>query len=143
MILMLPWKILRSICSMNIILDTNAFLWLIGNQAKLSRKAATTIADKQNTFFLSVASPWEMAIKSQSGKLVLPEPIEPLISRETALNNIEVLPVSLDAISLVETLPSIHRDPFDRIIIATALTQNFAVMSSDAVFDDYNVSRIW
>ncbi len=128
---------------MDIIFDTNAFLWLIGNQAKLSRKAAAAIADKQNTFFLSVASPWEMAIKSQSGKLILPEPIKSLISRETALNDIDVLPVSLDAISLVETMPAIHRDPFDRIIIATALTKNFAVMSSDAVFDDYNVSRIW
>ena len=99
--------------------------------------------DPKNKLFLSIASPWEMAIKSQSGKLVLPEPVRTLVPKQLSANGIKILPVRLDYISIIETLPTIHRDPFDRIIIATALTKNYAVISSDAVFDQYDVSRIW
>jgi PIN domain nuclease of toxin-antitoxin system len=128
---------------MNVILDTNAFLWLAGDRTKLSTKAKDLFNNTNASLFLSIASPWEMAIKSQSGKLILPEPVGTLVPKQLSVNGIKILPVRLEYISIIETLRTIHRDPFDRIIIATALTKKYAVMSSDAVFDEYGVSRIW
>lgn len=128
---------------MKILLDTNIFIWSIINQPAISPSAIQAFDDPKNKLFLSIASPWEMAIKSQSGKLILPESVETLVPKQLSASGIKILLVRLEYISLIETLPAIHRDPFDRIIIATALTKDFAVMSSDAVFDEYNVSRIW
>lgn len=128
---------------MDILLDTNAFLWLISNPSRLSEQAKTVLQEKSNTFAISIATAWEMAIKSNIGKLTLLEPIERLITQQTAFHNITLLPIEIDIIGIVETLPLVHRDPFDRIIIATAQARNLAILSSDAVFDEYTTVRMW
>lgn len=77
------------------------------------------------------------------GKLDVPQPFEAFISEQLLLNNLELLLLSLKQISTIVTLPFHHRDPFDRLLAAQALTENLLLVSRDAIFDDYGVKRLW
>jgi PIN domain nuclease of toxin-antitoxin system len=77
------------------------------------------------------------------GKLDLGEPSGSFLPREIARNNFELLPISLDHVTMVEGLVVHHRDPFDRLLIAQAIVEGLSLVSVDAVFDQYDVSRLW
>jgi PIN domain nuclease of toxin-antitoxin system len=127
---------------MKAILDTHTFLWAISEKEKLSAKAQN-IYTGDHDLFLSVGSIWEALIKVQSGKLPLPQPTGPYLVRELRKNRIEVLPVKLDHVLKIETLPVYHRDPFDRILIAQSLTEGLPLITSDPLFKRYQVEVIW
>jgi PIN domain nuclease of toxin-antitoxin system len=127
---------------MRVVLDSHAFLWAIDADSRLSRRAEQIITGP-NELLLSVASVWEMLIKAQTGKLRLPSAAGAFIVREMAKNRVEALPISLDHVLRLESLPLHHRDPFDRLIIAQCLVEKLPVVTADAVFDRYPVDVIW
>jgi len=125
------------------LLDTHSFLWFVGGDARLSAPAQQTIEDLSNEIFISTASLWEIAIKVNLGKLDLGAPYEQFVPAELQRQKIAVFPIAVAHLSVVARLPLHHRDPFDRLIIAQALTEGMPVITVDEVFDDYGVQRIW
>ena len=128
---------------MRVLLDTHAFLWWVGDDASLSRKARATIGDTSNECFISLVSVWEMAIKLSLGKLKLPEPIERFIPRQVLANGFVQLGIDFRHASKVATLAFHHRDPFDRLLIAQALEEKLPIVTADPMFKRYEVTRIW
>jgi PIN domain nuclease of toxin-antitoxin system len=127
---------------MKALLDTHAFLWALAGDARMSRLARDTFAGPTR-LSLSIASVWEILIKVQSGKLNLPQPAGPYVLRKLAENGIEMLPISIDHLLALERLPMHHRDPFDRMLIAQSLEENLPIVTSDPLFDRYDVHLIW
>jgi PIN domain nuclease of toxin-antitoxin system len=128
---------------MRLLLDTHAFLWFVMGDNRLSQSARAAIEDPANEKRLSVASLWEIAIKHSLGKLRLAEPFEVLIPREMHRNALVILPIEVSHLARVDALPFHHRDPFDRLLIAQALVEDLNLVSIEAAFDTYRVSRIW
>ena len=128
---------------MNLLLDTHSFLWFINGDAQLSTRARSSIEDSQNQSLLSTASVWEMAIKVSLGKLSLGQPLDVLVPQQLATNGFQLMPISLPHTFAVATMPFHHRDPFDRLLIAQALTEQIPLVGADTIFDLYGVNRIW
>jgi PIN domain nuclease of toxin-antitoxin system len=128
---------------MRVLLDTNSFLWFISGSNRLSIDAQRFIADLDNQLVLSLASLWEIAIKISIGKLELLQPFDQLIPQQLKENDIHVMPIELSHLTKILGLPFHHRDPFDRLIIAQALTEGLSVISPDIVFSKYSVKLIW
>lgn len=127
---------------MNLLLDTHALIWFGENDPQLSKKAKQSIESPDNEKYVSLASLWEMAIKSSLGKLQLKMQLKEIIAALQS-NGFVLLPVSTDHVLQVETLPFFHKDPFDRLLIAQALHEGFAIVSNEGLFDDYGVKRLW
>ncbi len=128
---------------MRLLLDTHAFLWFIMGSANLSLNARILIENPANERLLSVASLWEIAIKTSLGKLILSATFDELIPAQLKLNGIELLNINVDHISTLSTLAFHHRDPFDRLIISQAIVEKLPVISLDGAFDTYGVTRHW
>ncbi len=128
---------------MKLLIDTHAFIWLNNDIEKLSEKVIEMTQSGQHEFFLSMASAWEMQIKSQLGKLNLDIPVKELIETNINENRIYLLPITLQDIEQLEKLPPHHKDPFDRMIIAQAMLDDFTIISIDGAFADYDVPVIW
>ena len=127
---------------MKLLLDTQAFLWFLLDDERLSARAKAAI-EQTEVLYLSPASHWEIAIKIALGKYVLPESFAQFMERELASNNMTILPIEISHTSQLTTLPFHHRDPFDRLIIAQALAEELSVVSIDSQFDAYGVKRVW
>jgi len=127
---------------MKALLDTHTFLWAIADEGKLSRRAQQIYTDS-NDLWLSVASLWEILIKVQAGKLLLPQPAGSYLVRKLSQNRIEVLPITLDHVLKTESLPFHHRDPFDRVIIAQGIKEKWPIVTADPWFARYPVDAIW
>lgn len=128
---------------MKLLLDTHTFLWFIGGSEQLSPHARTLIEDDGNACYLSVASLWEMAIKVSIGKLTVPLPFTRLVRRHVAGNNIDVLPIEPEHLDEQREMPFHHRDPFDRLIIAQAITEEMPVVGRDHAFEAYPIRLLW
>jgi PIN domain nuclease of toxin-antitoxin system len=129
---------------MNLLLDTQALLWFILSDPRLSRKARDSIVDTEGIIFVSPASLWEIAIKISLGKYKLPGNFQQFWDNQLDINDFTLLPVSVAHASRVADLSYHHRDPFDRLIIAQSLVEKIPVVSSDSMFDFYEgVERIW
>lgn len=128
---------------MNLLLDTHTFLWWVTDDPNLSTVVHTLIADPENTIYFSVISAWEIMIKSQTGKLVLPESAEAYIPSRLTVNQFNTLSVELSHVLNLATLPSHHRDPFDRLLIAQSHSENIAIATVDALITQYPVNVIW
>lgn len=127
---------------MKLLLDTHTFLWFINDSLQLSADAKNLL-ESEVDLLLSIASLWEIAIKTSLGKLTLPDTYDKFIPQQLTLNEIEVLPISVAHLALIATLPFHHRDPFDRLLIAQAILEQISIVSVDVVFDSYTVNRIW
>jgi PIN domain nuclease of toxin-antitoxin system len=126
-----------------LLLDTQAMLWFFWDDPKLSADAKDRIQDANNRKLVSIASCWEIALKAGLGKLDLGEPSGAFLPREIARNNFELLPISLEHATAVETLPHHHRDPFDRLLIAQAMVDGLQIVGADIAFDQYDIVRLW
>ena len=126
-----------------LLLDTHTFLWWVDDAPELTAAARRVIADVNHECYLSVASCWEMAIKSSLGKLRLARPVERFVSEQITANSFTLLNVELHHTAKVEKLPFYHRDPFDRLLIAQAMTEKLTIVSADSVFSDYGVKVLW
>lgn len=128
---------------MNLLLATHAFLWFVNADAQLSKAAKSLIEDPGNRKLVSIATCWEICIKSGLGKLKLGEKAATFLPRELAANCFGLLDISLAHALFVESLPHIHRDPFDRILIAQSIVQSIPMVSNEVQFDAYGITRFW
>ena len=128
---------------MRVLLDTHTFIWWDTAPSQLSSRALLLCQDASSQLVLSVASVWEMAIKIQLGKLRLGKPLADMISEQQRTNHIELLPVALAHALAVETLPPVHKDPFDRLLVAQAQVEGISLLSRDPVFASYLISVVW
>lgn len=131
---------------MRFLIDTHVFLWFIGNSKELSKTAEKTIEDGSNEIFISIASLWEISVKTALGKLSIKGNYESVID-DLNDNSIQILPITFAHTVEQNNLAFHHRDPFDRIIIAQAIVEKIDFISVDKVFDDYikgkAIRRIW
>jgi PIN domain nuclease of toxin-antitoxin system len=125
------------------LLDTHSFLWFVTADTKLSATAKDLISQGENEILLSVASVWEIAIKVNTGRLPIPEPLQTFIPEQLGRNRIGLLPIALAHVMEAARLPLHHRDPFDRLLICQAIVEGLPILSADSAFDDYPVQRIW
>ncbi len=128
---------------MKLLLDTHAFLWFLMGDSRLGEEARTGIVQGESEVLLSTASLWEIAIKVSLGKLRLARPFADLIPAQIDANGFRLLGITLEHVELVSRLPFFHRDPFDRLLAAQALTEKVPVVSRDSALDAYGVRRIW
>lgn len=128
---------------MNLLLDTQAFLWWADTPDKLSRPALAALQDPANQLVLSVVSVWEVQIKLHIGKLTIASSLNHLIETQRQTNGVQVLPVYLEHVFRLESMPPVHKDPFDRLLIAQAIAEDLVLVSSDEVFSRYPVPLLW
>ena len=129
---------------MNVLLDTHSFIyWIEHNTTALSPQAFSIILDKKNFIFLSLASIWEMQIKNQIGKLNLKNQLSEVVTEQQSINGFQLLPISPQHIYNLRQLPFHHKDPFDRMLISQAMTEDFHLLSRDGTFSAYDVKVIW
>jgi PIN domain nuclease of toxin-antitoxin system len=126
-----------------VLLDTQALLWFLLDDPRLSEPARAIIAHGDTEVVVSPASYWEIAIKISLGKYELDEPLADFFERELQNNRFAILPILPRHAAQAASLPFHHRDPFDRLIIAQALVEALPVLSSDAQWDAYPVQRLW
>lgn len=128
---------------MEYLIDTHSFLWFINGDEQLSGKAKNAIADPDAIKYISIASFWEIAIKVSLGKLSLDMAYQDL-RQQVILNGFEILPITFEHTVELTSLELHHRDPFDRIIIAQALTEKLVLISKDGNFNKYNkLQLLW
>jgi PIN domain nuclease of toxin-antitoxin system len=122
-----------------ILVDTHIFLWAITDDHRLSAENRTVYLDNSNQLYLSVASVWEMLIKCGLGKLPLPKPASGYILKQMEKNRVEMLTIRAAHLTQLESLPPIHRDPFDRMMVAQASAEGMPIMSADPALRRYGV----
>jgi len=128
---------------MRILLDTHVFLWWDSDPGKLSARVNNLLSDPENTIVLSVVSVWEIQIKKQLGKLSLSIPLDELLESQQQVNELEILPVNLEHVLMLENLPSVHKDPFDRMPAAQAKAENLTIMRADPTLASYDIEIVW
>jgi PIN domain nuclease of toxin-antitoxin system len=128
---------------MRILLDTCTFLWLILDTEELTEKVKDLFADSDNEVFLSVVSTWEIAVKYAIGRLDLPEEPRFYIPEQRERHRVRSLPLDEPASLQVSTLPKIHSDPFDRMLISQAMIHGLTILSPDDMMKKYPVRIAW
>ena len=124
------------------LLDTHTAIWFFNGDSAISETAKKIINDTANTKYLSIASIWELAIKIGLGKLEFKGKSEGF-KKLVETNGFSLLPIKTSHLTALETLPLIHRDPFDRLLIATTITENMTFITHDKNITQYEVSQIW
>jgi PIN domain nuclease of toxin-antitoxin system len=125
-----------------VLLDTHVLLWWLEGASKLSRRARNIIQNQETTVLVSAVSAWEIAIKSEAGKLEA-APLLTDFSKELEREGFAELPIFAHHAIRAGILKGPHRDLFDRMLIAQAQAESVPVISKDKLFDDYGVRRIW
>ena len=125
---------------MKLLLDTHTFLWYISADPRLPTNHRIAIQDPSNDVFLSVGSIWEAVIKYELGKLPLPAPPSDYLPLQREAHGITALPIDENAMVHLANLPPIHRDPFDRILIAQANQYGFSAVTIDPLVLAYPVA---
>jgi PIN domain nuclease of toxin-antitoxin system len=128
---------------MKLLLDTHALLWFLAGSGQLSPAALTAINDPANERWLSPISLLEIAIKVRINKLRLTAPFGVLFPAQLTANRIELWPISAAHAAALTTLPLHHRDPFDRLVAATALVEGLTLVSADPAFGAYGLTVLW
>ncbi len=128
---------------MKALLDTHTFLWWNLDDPQLSTTARNLISDGRNEIFFSAASGWEISIKYAKGRLKLPETPDEYVAKRLVHHRFIPLPIQLSHTLQVYTLPDIHKDPFDRLLIVQCQMENLALISCDREIARYDVQTIW
>jgi PIN domain nuclease of toxin-antitoxin system len=128
---------------MRVLIDTHAPIWYVDQDHLLTPVAHATITDPANDVLVSAATVWEVAIKVGTGKLSLSGPYRAWMTKALADLGATVLPVTVEYADAQAGLPFHHRDPFDRLLVARALTEGVPIVGADAQFDAYGITRIW
>ena len=128
---------------MRLLLDTHAFLWWVTDDKRLPQAARRAIADDGNDVFVSATTAWEIAIKHGLGKLPEADALVADIAGTMGRQGFEELPIAIADAMRAGALPTIHGDPFDRMLIAQALSRDLVVISNESIFDRYGVRRVW
>ncbi|MBN1998848.1 type II toxin-antitoxin system VapC family toxin [candidate division KSB1 bacterium] len=128
---------------MRFLLDTHTVLYIAQDNPRLGTETKKIYMNENNELLLSIVSVWEMAIKTSLKKLSLPGTLSEFVKKHVRAKKIDILPVMLSHIFLLENLTFFHPDPFDRMIAAQAIVENIPILSKDNIFDEYSVRRIW
>jgi PIN domain nuclease of toxin-antitoxin system len=126
-----------------VLLDTHAFLWWVLEDPRLSAGARSVIAAPETDVVVSAVSAWEIAIKAADHRLDLPEPAQTYVPDRIAANGFRELQVTVEHAIGVAGLPPIHRDPFDRLLVAQAQVEGIPIVTSDPAIARYDVDVIW
>jgi PIN domain nuclease of toxin-antitoxin system len=124
---------------MTLLLDTHVFLWYLGADPRLPSVFRDAIRDRANQVHLSVASVWECVIKHGLGRLPLPKPPAEYLPQQRAAHQIASLPIDEGVLSYLASLPALHRDPFDRMLVAQALQHGLTILTMDDAVRAYSV----
>ena len=127
---------------MKYLLDTHTAIWALSDKSKLSERAKTIIDDESIPLCVSMASAWEIAIKISLGKLIFAGGSKSFLEK-MRINGVHILNINTSHIEQVERLPYIHRDPFDRLLVASAVADGLTIITSDTDIRRYNAASIW
>ena len=129
------------------LLDTHSLIWFFSGDAQLSFKSRKIIDDEENTKFISIVSAWEMTIKQSKGRefLDLGTTVDEFFEQKLVYQDFRILTVELSHLKALSELPLLkkHKDPFDRLLIAQAISEKVTIISCDSKFKDYPVDKIW
>lgn len=128
---------------MQVLLDTNAFLWWVTDDEKLSTTARSIISNTENSVYFSIVSAWEITIKYQLSKLPLPEPAITYIPNRIEHYKFIKLSIELQDVLEVSNLENHHKDPFDRLLIAQSRIHDLPIVTADSKLSLYDVEIIW
>jgi PIN domain nuclease of toxin-antitoxin system len=128
---------------MNLLLDTHTLLWFLSGDPRLSAKAKNLIDDAHNEQFVSIVNLWEITIKHSLGRLALPVPLPDLLAFPATTPQFQLLPIQAAHLLTLDGLPHHHKDPFDRLLVAQAITENIPLISIGVALDAYGVQRFW
>jgi PIN domain nuclease of toxin-antitoxin system len=128
---------------MKALLDTHVFLWWITDDGRISKHARAIIQDTKNELYLSAASAWEIAIKAALGRIRVHEDLNLFMTQQMNKNGIAALPINVNHALGVYTLPDLHRDPFDRLLVAQAKQEGMPIITADEWIKRYDVETIW
>ena len=128
---------------MRLLLDTHALIWYVDQDHLLSASAHAAITDSANDLLLSAGTIWEIGIKVGLNKLSLSMPYREWMNKAIADLGLTLLPISVEYADVQAGPPRHHGDPFDRLLAAQARVENIPLVSSDPVFDQYGLKRIW
>ena len=127
---------------MRYLLDTHVVIWFFDDVDRLAKGVYDKILDPTSECFVSIASAWEIAIKMGTGKLRFDGGVSEFFNAISD-NGFEILPVTREYLETLESLPLLHRDPFDRLLISTALTEELTIITADDNIQRYEVAWIW
>lgn len=128
---------------MTFLLDTHTFLWLAIEPEKLSPAVLNLVEQGNTELLLSAASGWEIGLLAKLGRVVLPESPDIFIPAAMQALQVTPLPIGFTIAIAAASLPLIHRDPFDRILVAEALRNDFTLLSKDKIIPTYGVQVVW
>ncbi len=128
---------------MRVLLDTHTLVWALSEPERLSSRARATVANPATDAYVSMASAWELAILESLGHVRLGVSLDSIFSEGLAALRIRLLPIQLQHLVRLIALPRHHRDPFDRLLIATALAEKLTLVSTDREFKKYGVVTLW
>ncbi|HET7035116.1 MAG TPA: type II toxin-antitoxin system VapC family toxin [Thermomicrobiaceae bacterium] len=128
---------------MRYLLDTHAFLWWVMDDRRLSGRVRALIQDPENELLFSAASAWEIAIKARLGRIRLQGDPREVIPQQLVANGFAQLAIETPHALEVATLPLLHRDPFDRLLVAQALLEGLPLLSADPAIAQYDIPVIW
>lgn len=128
---------------MKLLLDTHAFMWWNSTPTRISATALRHLEEPENEVFISLASLWEIQIKTQLGKLTLKTELTALVRQQQVENGISLLSISLPHILEIDKLPYHHKDPFDRLIIAQSRVELASIVTCDNAFKRYDCKTVW
>jgi len=126
-----------------ILLDTHTILWMASDETKLGGQARELLLESNTPKLISPANYWEMAIKIRLGKLELESEYDEFINDAIEIHSLDILHIQPEHTSVLTELEMVHRDPFDRLLIAQAIVEKIPIVSVDGKFDSYAVRRIW
>jgi PIN domain nuclease of toxin-antitoxin system len=128
---------------MKLLLDTCTFLWIVGETHRLSPRARALFASPDNEAYLSAASAMEIATKHGTGRLQLSDHPATYVPLQREARGISALAIDEESALHVARLPRIHRDPFDRFLVAQAIVHNMTILTSDPLITQYPARVIW
>lgn len=128
---------------MRLLLDTHAFLWWLAGHPALSKRARAEIDSSGTEVFVSAASAWEIATKYRLGKLAEAEVVAIDVMASIQSQQFTPLPITVRHGQVAGALPGVHRDPFDRMLVAQAMLEDLVLVSNERAFDAYGVKRLW
>lgn len=128
---------------MKLLVDTCTFLWIVGDSLALSRRARDMFQAADNEVFLSTVSAWEIAVKHGIGRLPLPEAPDRFVPAMRERHGVVSLAVDEESALHVSRLPALHRDPFDRMLVAQAIVHGLTILTPDALVTQYPARTTW
>jgi PIN domain nuclease of toxin-antitoxin system len=126
-----------------LLLDTHAFMWWVLDDPRLSATGRDLIADRSNDVLLSAASAYEIAVKAGRGRLTLPEPPESYVASRMVGEGFTPLAIQVAHAVRAGSLPPIHRDPWDRLLVAQGQLDDVPILTADPLIGRYEVETIW